>query len=250
MTAIEPFKVNASGPADVAKAIGGVGESVGNVLGSLGGGSRTRATVKMHQAQMEHEANTQQREHENTLAVIDHVTNASMRMDEHQHGLSEAAQQSQREHETGMQDRYVEHAKSLLGVVQPGTQAEFSFGGGSFKGVSAVPARVEDGTAIQAARDRAAARIADNGSRPSTAAVGPASMGAPAMPRTDSARAARLAAKVASNVNSRVQFPAAAAAAVAEPAPVVSGPAPKKSRAKKADTTTMNSLKPGEQYGD
>lgn len=245
MTAVEPFKVNASGPTDIAKSLGDVAESFGKMIGKRVDAKRAAATregnlrdaVAIHRAQMEHEANMQQRDHEHTLDVIDRTTDAHKQITEHEHELSGQAQ-----------DRYVAHAKSLLGEVQPGTQAEFSFGGGSFKGVSAVPARVEDDTAIQAARDRAAARIADNGSRPRTAAVGPASMGAPAMPRTDSARAARLTAKVASNVNSRVQFPTAAP--VAEPAPVASEPAPKKPKAKKADTTTMNSLKPGEQYGD
>ena len=83
MTAIEPFKVNSSGPAAVVSAIGGLGEAVGAVFGGIGMGSRTRATVKMHQDQMVHEANMQQQAHEQNLAMIDHVTNASKKLDTH-----------------------------------------------------------------------------------------------------------------------------------------------------------------------
>jgi hypothetical protein len=245
MTAIEPFKVNASGPADVAKAVGGLGEAVGSVVGSLGGGSRTRAAVKMHQDQMVHEANMQQQHHENTLHLIDHVTNASMRMDSHQQSLREAEQQGQRSHEMDMQDRYVSHAKSLLGVVQPGTQTEFSFGGGSFKGISAVPARVSDDTAVQAARDRAAARMVGSEDLPHATPVGASLNGAPAMPREDSARAARLAAKVASNVKSRTQFP------TAEPA---AKPKTRKPRAnknsEKTEIVNIGGLKPADAAQD
>jgi len=255
MTAVEPFKVNPSGPTEVATALGNAAGSVGGAIGGLIGAradakkraSTLRDAVAIHQAQMEHEANMQQQHHENTLALIDHVTNASMKMDEHQHGLSEAAQEGQRAHEADMQDRYVEHAKSMLGVVQPGTQAEFSFGGGSFKGVSPLPAPVQsDDSSVAERRER---RKATTGRINPTVGL-PTSGGAPTMSREDSVRAARLADKVASNLKNRTQFPTTAVVAT----PKVEGK-PKtaaKPRSKKTitKTETINLVNPGEQYND
>lgn len=136
MTAIEPFKVNASGPADVAKALGGVGEAIGSVVGSLGGGSRTRAAVKMHREQMLHEANQSQLGHERNLELMDKSAELSKGLDLSAQELRER----DREHAMSSAANYISDAQSRVMGGRNFTMQETAEGGRTIShSVAAMP---------------------------------------------------------------------------------------------------------------